>query len=336
MRIQKLICRRQVLAWATVALLSLAHSPAIGQSTPSDTTANPDATTAQWTTDDESISLVAGDQLLFRYVFRSGQKPIVYPLIGPTGKLMARDYPMQPAADDGTKDHIHQRSMWMTHGEVNDIDFWSEVAGSGTIEHVAVESSDVGPDGIATLVTTARWKKPDGTVLLDEHKTFRIGSADGARTIDMDVTFTAVADEVHFGDTKEGSFGIRVPDSMMVDRKLGGKIINAEGLEDGKAWGQKSRWVDYSGPVNGETAGITILEHPASYNAPCRWHVRTYGLFAANPFGEFHFTGGKKTDGHRFAKGDTIRLHYRVVLHDGPADVQAIENHWKQFVGTGS
>jgi hypothetical protein len=59
-------------------------------------------------------------------------------------------------------------------------------------------------------------------------------------------------------------------------------------------------------------------------------------LFAANPFGEFHFTGGKRTDGHRIGKGDKLRLSYRVVLHEGPADTEAIEKHWKQFVSVGS
>jgi len=289
----------------------------------------------RWVEDSESVSLVDGDELLFRYVLLSGKKPIVHPLVGPGGRTFAREYPMKDAAADGTTDHIHQRSMWMTHGEVNDIDFWAEGAGSGKIVHQSIESRDVS-DGVGTLVTTARWVAPDGKVLLNEHKTFRIGSADGARTIDMEVVLTAQADEVHFGDTKEGSFGIRVPDSMMVDRQAGGKIINEHGQVDGDAWGQRSRWVDYSGPVEGETVGITILEHPTSFNAPCRWHVRSYGLFAANPFGEFHFTGGQKTDGHRIKKGDTVRLSYRVILHEGAGDVAQIERHWERFVATGA
>lgn len=332
MRIDRPFRCRILVALLVAVVLATSPGDSVGQEKGKDKAENGLSVAPKWVADDESIALVAGEELLFRYVFRSGQKPIVYPLVGPGGKTMAREYPMKPPGERGTKDHIHQRSMWMTHGEVNDIDFWSEAVGSGTIEHLAVKSSSVNEQGIGTLVTTARWLKPDGTVLLDEHKTFRIDATGGVRVIDMDVTFTAVAEEVHFGDTKEGSFGIRVPDSMMVDRKEGGKIVNAEGLEDAKAWGQKSRWVDYSGPVDGETMGITILEHPESYNAPCRWHVRTYGLFAANPFGEFHFVGGKKTDGHRFNKGDKLRLHYRVVLHQGGADVDAIEKQWKQFV----
>lgn len=292
--------------------------------------AQADAPELKWVQSDESLQLFAGDELAFSYLFRSGKKPIIYPLVGPGGVSMSRDYPMKPAPEGGTTDHIHQRSMWMTHGEVNDIDFWSEGAGSGEIHHREVVSSDIrGPVGSFTV--TADWKTPDGEVLLSENKSIEVRSDAKRRMIDFDIVLTAVADEVHFGDTKEGSFGIRIPDSMMVDRKLGGTIVNAQGDQDKDAWGKRSRWVDYSGPVEGETVGITILEHPESFGHPCRWHVRSYGLFAANPFGEFHFVGGDQTDGVRIKKGESIRLKYRVVLHGGIEEVGTIENQWKQF-----
>ncbi len=287
----------------------------------------------RWFHNDESYVLVRGNQPLFRYLFRSGQKPIVYPLLGPGGQIMSRQYPMQDAEEGETTDHIHQRSMWMTHGEVNGVDFWSERDGSGTIEHRSVETASVDADGVATLVVTADWKDASGKVLLQEHKTFIIGEDEDARFIDTQVKLTAAADEVHFGDTKEGSFGIRIADSMMVDRKTGGTIVNSEGDVDGATWGKRARWVDYSGPVAGQTVGITILDHPASFNAPVRWHVRGYGLFAANPFGESDFTRGPKTDGHRLPAGQTLALHYRVLLHEGGADIDRIERQWSRFVG---
>jgi len=334
MPLQTLICRRIFFAVAVAMAGTTANLTSIAAEKSDNKPVNQSGAVS-WVEDNESVSLVSGDNLLFRYVFRSGKKPIVYPLLGPDGQIMAREYPMKEVVAGGTSDHIHQRSMWMTHGEVNDIDFWSEGAGSGSIEHQSIESKSV-KDGVGTLVTTARWVTPEGQTLLNEHKTFHIRWADGVKTIDMDVTFTAVADEVHFGDTKEGSFGIRVPDSMMVDRKLGGKIINEHGQEDGKAWGQRARWVDYSGPVDGETVGITIMEHPSSFGAPCRWHVRSYGLFAANPFGEYHFAGGKKTDGHRIKKDEQLRLNFRVVLHAGPADTETIKRQWNHFVAAAS
>ena len=55
------------------------------------------------------------------------------------------------------------------------------------------------------------------------------------------------------------------------------------------AWGMPAKWVDYTGPVDGETVGIAILSHPKSFRPNTRWHVRGYGLFAANPFGHKDF-----------------------------------------------
>ena len=42
-------------------------------------------------------------------------------------------------------------------------------------------------------------------------------------------------------------------------------------------------------PVEGKTVGVAILNHPDSFRFPTTWHVRTYGLFAANPFGWHDF-----------------------------------------------
>ena len=83
----------------------------------------------------------------------------------------------------------------------------------------------------------------------------------------------------------EGSvkmFGLRVATSMDVTSKKGGKIINAEGIENTPAWGKPSPWVDYTGPVGGKTVGVAIFNHPSSFRYPTTWHVRDYGLFAAN------------------------------------------------------
>jgi hypothetical protein len=111
-------------------------------------------------------------------------------------------------------------------------------------------------------------------------------------------------------------FGLRVASSMDVDRKRGGRITNAEGLNDAKAWGKASPWVDYTGPVEGKTVGIAILNHPRSFRYPTSWHVRTYGLFAANPFGWHDFGLGRSGE-HLLPAGQELRFSYRVILHEG-------------------
>lgn len=157
-------------------------------------------------------------------------------------------------------------------------------------------------------------------------------AARGLRWIDFHAKVTATSDKVVFGDTKEGSFGVRVAGSMRVELEGGGRIVNSEGQTDKAAWGQRAPWVDYSGPVDGETVGIAILNHPKSFRYPTYWHVRTYGLFAANPFGLHNFLNSNKVDGSlTLAEGDSFEVFYRVILHAGDAEDANIAAEFKRY-----
>ena len=138
------------------------------------------------------------------------------------------------------------------------------------------------------------------------------------------MTITASDGPVTFGDTKEGTFGLRLASSMNVNRKTGGRIVNAEGITDTDAWGKASSWVDYSGPVNDETVGVAILNHPESFRYPTTWHVRDYGLFAANPFGYDDFKYKDAPGDHTIPAGESIRFRYRVILHLGDTEAAGI------------
>jgi len=155
------------------------------------------------------------------------------------------------------------------------------------------------------------------------------------RWIDFDITVRATDKSVRFGDTKEGSFGVRVAGTMKVEAKPGGHIENSEGQTDGGAWGKQAAWVDYYGPVEGETVGIAILNHPDSFRYPSYWHVRTYGLFAANPFGLHHFKGDNKIDAsHTLQPGESFTLNYRVLLHRGDTKQADIAGAFQRYAET--
>ena len=83
------------------------------------------------------------------------------------------------------------------------------------------------------------------------------GTDGDARWIDFDITITEAPGPVKFGDTKEGTFGVRVPGTMKVEAENGGgHIVNSHGQTDKAAWGKRAAWVDYYGPVDGQTLGI--------------------------------------------------------------------------------
>ena len=68
-----------------------------------------------------------------------------------------------------------------------------------------------------------------------------------------------------------------------------GHIVMDTGVRDGETWGKRAKWCDYHGPVEGKIMGVAILDHPQNPRHPTWWHVRDYGLFAANPFGVHDF-----------------------------------------------
>lgn len=281
---------------------------------------------------EDGIEVYLGDRLLTKYWQKSGTKPILWPIHGLEGLARTRAYPMDDQQAGEEKDHIHHRSLWFTHGEVNDLDFWAETPKSGLIQHRAYGKVTEGDS--ASIETDSDWVSPDGTLVCKEHRVMTFGRDAEAHWIDFDIVVTAGEKEVHFGDTKEGSFGLRVAESMKVDAKTkpGGTIINSEGDVNGDAWGKPARWVDYHGLVSGKHVGVAILVRPDSLRYPGRWHVRTYGLFAANPFGEHHFIGSDtKSGGYLLPAKESFELHYRVVFHAGDEKMGAIDQRWQSF-----
>lgn len=266
---------------------------------------------------DDGLTVKLDGQLVTRYVTKSGAKPILFPLVSPTGKELTRGWPMRDALEFEAKDHPHHRSLWLTHGNVNGVDFWSESGKNGTIVHrefVKAEGGDT-----ATIVSQNDWLAPDGKKVCEDERTIRIGGDNNARWIDFDTTIKASEGPLTFGETKEGAFGVRVWETMKLTAKKGGHIVNSEGLKDKETWSKPAAWVDYHGPVDGETLGIAILNHPQSFRFPTTWHVRDYGLFAANPFGgkDFSADAAKKYGEHKLEPGESITLRYRVILHKG-------------------
>lgn len=265
---------------------------------------------------DAGVRIAVDGELMAEYVAESGGKPIIYPIVGPTGRRLTRDYPMVEGDPSEREDHPHHRSLWFTHGDVNGLSYWHRE----TQKHRGFKRVASGEQ--AVVVAETDWLTPEGDVLLSDERTLTFGADEATRWIDFDITLRAADKPVHFGDTKEGTFGVRVAGTMKVDAKPvdslpGGTIVNSHGHRDKKAWGKQAPWVDYHGPVDGKIVGLAIMNHPSSFRFPTYWHVRTYGLFAANPFGLHDFVDRSKDGSYTLKPGEPITLRYRVLLHAG-------------------
>ena len=291
---------------------------------------------------DDRVTVTVEGEEFTTYRFTGHDKPILYPLRAPGGVPLTRSWPIEKGVAGEPEDHPHHESLWFTHGSVNGHDFWAPRAhGAGPdgpiphVEHVSIDRCESGETAI--LETTSRWVDPDGNPVLTEHRTMIFSADETARSIEVTLELVADSGPVTFGDTKEGSFALRVRPALQPKDSNGsqgasGRLINSEGLVDGAAWGKRARWVDYSGTVDGKAYGIAMLDHPANLRHPTWWHAREYGLSGANPFGIHDFSGEPEGAGnHTIPTGETLVLRYLVVVHEGDAGAAGIDRRWKRW-----
>ena len=299
---------------------------------------------------DAGVTVKLDGELFTNYVIGEANKPYLWPVIGPDGKAMTRAYPMQNIEGE-RQDHPHHRSIWFGHQETGDFDTWHERL---TIEERAKKKPDQLEEMLAVLGATVHrefvdvsadakqavivskndYVANDGkTVMMSDQRrmVFSLGDDGESRVIDFDITFHGGEKPTVLGDAKDAGFSVRIPTTMDVDSEPGGSILNSEGDTDKDAWGKRARWCAYFGPVDGEPMGVTILNHPQSFRFPTPWHVRTYGLFTANPFGTQSLDKEAESGALTLKKGDTLSLRHRVILHRGAADAKAIEVAFKKY-----
>jgi hypothetical protein len=151
--------------------------------------------------------------------------------------------------------------------------------------------------------------------------------------MDFNITIHASQGEVIMGDTKEGSMAVRLTPTMRLKGKVGqGHIVNSEGIRDGDTWGKRAAWCDYYGPVNDQIVGIAIFDHPQNPRHPTWWHVRDYGLFAANPFGIHDFEKQPEGAGNlTISANENLKLRYRLVFHTGDEKQGNIDNLYREY-----
>ncbi len=270
----------------------------------------------------ERIEVRVGGDLLTAYEYGPAlARPFFYPLIGPTGQGVTRNFPMVPDVPGEARDHPHHRSMWSAYGELNGCDNWSEEKNHARQLARGEPELTSGPV-FGRIRARNTWVTPEGQPQMEEQRTLTVYNVGAERRLfDYEITLTAAGGDVLFGDTKEGGIlSFRVATSM--DAKEAGRIENsAGGVGEKECWGKAAAWCDYSGPVAGETVGIGVMDHPGNFRGPVHWHVRDYGLMTTNYFGDSSFIGeaGGHRGEHTLKNGASLTFRYRVLLHKGTA-----------------
>lgn len=287
---------------------------------------------------EDRVRVEINGQLFTEYVFKDVPRPFCYPVIGPGGVQMTRHWPMREApAED--RDHKHHRSLWFTHGSVNGHDFWSEDKNYGRIVHDGFAEVKSGRNA-GVIRSRNKWVAADGKVICTDELTVRVHNRPASeRVLDYEITIHASEGELTFGDTKEGTMAIRLAETMRLKPnkenagKPTGSIVNSEGVRDGATWSKRAAWCDYYGPAEGRTVGVAVFDHPQNPRHPTWWHVRDYGLFAANPFGRHDFEKlPDKTAGNLVVPaGQSVTFRYRFYFHEGDEQQARVAARYAEY-----
>ena len=296
--------------------------------------------------DEKRVDILIDGELFTSYIYPDHiAKPVLYPIITASGKVVTRAYPMDTIPGERV-DHPHHVGHWMNYGDVNGLDFWNNSTARpiedkhlyGTIFHKEVRSIQ-GRDDMGMLEVVNEWKSPDGDVLLEEQTRFIFSVQGNSRIIDRITTLNALNQEVAFKDSKEGMFAVRVAralelpsqkpaiyldangipsETSVVDNTgVGGNYLSSEGREGDKVWGTRARWMKLYSSMDGEKVAIVIFDHPDNVGYPTYWMARGYGLFAANPLGQSVYSKGKHVLDFKLDPNESVSFKFRLLVHSG-------------------
>ncbi len=255
-------------------------------------------------------ALKLGDKEITRYNTGAAaekqkhHKPFFWPL-NARGVNLLRGWPVEPKQGDST-DHPHHTGMYFAFGEVNGKDYWSKQP--FTQKQLKMDAGQV----FAELRAQNAWGED-----LVESDEVRILTDGNDIVADWTITLTAANGPAVFAkdlkQAKEGALVCRLSQQLSLAKGDAPELIlDSKGNKGEKLVRENAApWVDYSGTVDGKKVGVAIMNHPSSFRYPSDWHVRAYGLFAANPW----IVKGANT----LQKGESITLKWRVYTHEGDA-----------------
>jgi hypothetical protein len=277
-----------------------------------------------------------------RYVVDQANKPFLWPIVGPAGSELTRCYPMKDVPGEAT-DHIHHRGLCFGHQSISGVDTWHELltwkpgandarrARLGRIRHDRYRLIEGGATGVIDSESTMLAADGRPVLALEQRLTFAEPEKETLRTIDVAIDLVAAHGPATVADFKDAGLSIRVAEPLRVDARRGGGILNSEGDRNAQVWAKRAAWVDYSGTIDGERQGIAFFSHPSSFRDPPPWHVRTYGLFTANPFGLKSLDLQKESAAVHLAAGERIPLRYRLVFHRGGDAPARLADLYRQY-----
>lgn len=293
----------------------------------------------------DKIDVVIGGKVFTTYYLSATTaKPYLMPLQTASGVIISRSFPVgnDVTGADVRNDSFepHQRPLYFGHGNVDGLDFWGEQIfdrffsdhAHQAYGHMLLKTVEEAAESQNRATVRARFRllDPKEREVGEETQAFTFLGDDRTRTIDCEFTLYATAGPLVLGDTKEGTFGIRLTAELSAPHD---QMLNSQGGRGERAiWGKHAEWVNYSGVVAGKPVGIAVFDSPSSFRHPTTWHARAYGLLAANPFATREFTKDRNQDGSwTIPEGQSLKFRYRVLIFDGELSAAQLAAMYSEY-----
>ncbi len=250
--------------------------------------------------------------------------PYFCPLNGPVSG--------QSLTTESALPYPHHRGLWLGCDPLNGGNYWSDgPLSEGQIRSVDLQlvepsKTEEKPATQATFTESCEWVREGASSPFRDARqyTVRIVS-DRVRCIDCEFVLSAL-EEISIRKAKHSFFAMRA--AADISPTYGGTMMNSEGGVGAEGtYGKEAAWCGYFGRralQPNVVEGIAIMHHPDNPWRPI-WFTRDYGHLSPSPF---NFLDKP----FQLAKGDTLQLKYRVVLHAGDPQEAGMNGLYQQWL----
>ena len=261
------------------------------------------------------LRIDAGSTTITTYVYSDEEIPRPYftNVRSPSGVQVTRHHPPRPGKD--STDHpTYHPGIWLAFGDIGGADFWRNRA---AVQHIDFVEQPRCKQNKLSFTVKNRYVDED-RVICTEVCRHQIVATGIGYLLTYESAFRSDDEPFAFGDQEEMGLGVRVASGIRVTGG-NGRIINSDGHKNEKGVrGTNADWVDYSGTIGQERAGMLVMPDPANFRRSW-YHARNYGFVAANPFGRNALTGNKKSR-VEVKPGETFKLGYGIFIYATPTD----------------
>jgi hypothetical protein len=248
------------------------------------------------------IDIYIDGRLFTSYRFSQDEKyPFFFPVNGPSGVSVTS---MRNAL------YPHHSSLFFGCDFVNGGNYWQEGLDRGQIISVRADIIESGGERVV-IENECIWARHGADSPVRDTRRITVSAPSGNMfRIDFSLSMHMLED-VYIRRNNHSLFSARMAHDLAVTH--GGVMINSEGeTSEKQTFGKPSPWMDYYGKRAGGSEGIAIMQHPSNKWYPAPWFTRDYGFISPTPI--YWPADGQGTS---LPKGETVELHYRVLVHSG-------------------